>query len=125
MLMTAKNRLLQFPLVLLAFIACTGTSRATYRYRPDDQSIESATIEVHIESVKLAKNISMSIVGPNSYFTGRVTKSRGLKSPPHRVRVDFDWHTRLSPRISESFLLALNSRGEVYRIEPILPPTPT
>ena len=102
---------------LMTISGCNASSTRTVVYNPNATAKDAAVLQVQIESVEMGKNLSMSMVGPNSHFTGRVLASTGMESPPAQVRVDFDWHTGLEPKAKQAVRLKLNNDGVVYSVE--------
>jgi len=102
---------------LMTISGCSLSSTRTVEYNPNATAQDAAVLEVQIESVEMGKNLSMSMVGPNSHFTGKVLASTGMESPPAHVRVDFDWHTGLEPKATQAVRLKLNNEGVVYSVE--------
>ena len=102
---------------LMTISGCNASSTRTVEYNPNATAQDAAVLQVQIESVEMGKNLSMSMVGPNSHFTGRVLASTGMESPPAQVRVDFDWHTGLEPKAKQAVRLKLNNDGVVYSVE--------
>ena len=102
----------------LALFGCNTSSIQTFEYNPNANAQEAAVLAVQVLEVEMGKNLSMSMVGPNSHFTGKVLASAGMEPPPTHVRVDFDGHTGLEPKATQAVRLMLNDEGVVYGVDP-------
>ena len=102
---------------LMAVAGCNTSSIQTFEYNPNAKAQEAAVLTVQVLEVEMGKNLSMSMVGPNSHFTGKVLASAGMEPPPTHVRVDFDWHTGIEPKTTQAVRLMFNDVGVVYGVE--------